>query len=50
MNGYILVPEELLHKMYQYLVLYGLMHGIGETELYNTLLKEIESIIENEQK
>ncbi len=44
------IPEKLLIEIYKYLVLYGLLHGIGDSENYNTFLKNIEEFLPEENK
>jgi hypothetical protein len=48
MEKHIEIPEPLLLEIYQYLVLYGLLHDIGETEMYNTKIKELEKIYKSQ--
>lgn len=44
------VPKELFEEMHKYLVLYGLLHEIGETEMFNTILKQTEEIMASGDK
>jgi len=44
------IPEKLLIEAYKYLVLYALLHGIGDSENYNTFLKEIEDLLPEDEK
>jgi hypothetical protein len=48
MKRQINVPEELFLQVYQFLVLYGLLHGIGETDMFNSKLREMEEIYEEQ--
>lgn len=50
MKESVCIPQELFLEMYKYLVLYGLLHGLGEIEKYNTFLKNIESHLPEEDK
>lgn len=44
------IPEQLFLEIYQYLVLYGLLHGIGDTEMFNSKIKEMEKLYEEQTK
>lgn len=50
MKKYIPVPRELFLEMYKFLVLYGLLHGLGRTEMYNTFLKNVEELLPEKDK
>ena len=50
MNKIICIDQDLLLEAYKYLVLYGLIHEIGETEMFNTFLKNIEQHLPDEDK